>query len=321
MAAINDELQEKLQSYHLELAMEKSRVDAEQERTKSFIQDKEELTQRLAEARKLNEEKDRHANRLQKALDLANQHRVQAEESLNQLLTDPLTDLAPPQPNEEIEHLKSQLRISQLQLQSVSEMHLFREEEMQRQIESLQEQLLKAPAAMPPIESTPQEHTQFEDLPGGNDKGDAEEEEKIQEEIMETGLFSKLEENLTMEMETVQDPILWANMEWEKRIIHSANMEFFQYGDAHKYYHTPTLPLPLLKMESEALIQKLKPECADDEMGGYQEIDVKDWQRPEHMKYQPQWMKSWFCKHPATINSYALAPRELRTNPVFCPCI
>ena len=59
MAEINDELQEKLQNYHLALAVEKSNVEAERERTKSFMEDKADLAQRLSKALKINEEKDK----------------------------------------------------------------------------------------------------------------------------------------------------------------------------------------------------------------------------------------------------------------------
>ena len=98
-------------------------------------------------------------------------------------------------------------------------------------------------------------------------------------------------------------------------------MKFFKYGDAYKYYHTPTLPLPLLKLESEALAVKLKPDCDEDKIGGYQEINIRDWKRPENLEHQPKWCLNWFWKHPHTINSYDLAPRGLRTNAVLCPCI
>ena len=54
---------------------------------------------------------------------------------------------------------------------------------------------------------------------------------------------------------------------------------------------------------------------------GIQEIDVKDWKRPEKLEHQPKWRLNWFKKHPTTINADALAPRELQTNVVFCPCI
>ena len=66
MAEVNDELQEKIQRYEIELAMEKSKVNAEQERVKSFIQDRDELAHRLSEALKLCEEKDKQMTRMQK---------------------------------------------------------------------------------------------------------------------------------------------------------------------------------------------------------------------------------------------------------------
>ena len=96
------------------------------------------------------EEKEKHAARLQKALNIANQRRIQAEESLSQLLVDPLSGPTPAQePNEEIENLKSRLKISQVQLPGLSETYLRREEDLVRQVESLKEQLSKAPEVVP----------------------------------------------------------------------------------------------------------------------------------------------------------------------------
>lgn len=67
---------------------------------------------------------------MQKALDIANQQRNQTKESLNILLENPLATIAaPPQPNEEIAELKSQLRINELQLQSVCRMQIAKEQE------------------------------------------------------------------------------------------------------------------------------------------------------------------------------------------------
>ena len=86
---------------------------------------------------------------------------------------------------------------------------------------------------------------------------------------MNTNAYLVLEDQLTIKMEEVTYPILKANLRWEKRILHSADMKLFEYGDAYKYYHTPTLPLPLLKLESKALAVKLKPECDEEKIGGY----------------------------------------------------
>ena len=59
---------------------------------------------------------------------------------MSQFLNDPLAELAPaPEPNEEIEDLKSQLRSNQMQLTSVIERYIQREKELRMQIESLQE--------------------------------------------------------------------------------------------------------------------------------------------------------------------------------------
>ena len=117
------------------------------------------------------------------------------------------------------------------------------------------------------------------------------------------------------------DPIAKANMEWEHRIIHSANMKFFQYGDAYSYYHLPTLPLPLLKMESQAIAQKLKPTMLEEEIGGWAEIDLQAWRKPAVLAHQPKWRTSWFYKYPNNIIPYAQAPRDLWVTPVYCPCL
>ena len=150
MAMINDELKDKLLEYQVAIATEASKVDAEHQRVKSFIQDNQDLTLWLQAAIKRAEEKESHALRLQRALNLANQRNFKVEELLNQLLTDPLAALTPPpQPNEEIEQLKSQIRIQQMQLNSISESHLRREEEMFHQIVYLQDKLKQAPEAIP----------------------------------------------------------------------------------------------------------------------------------------------------------------------------
>ena len=78
-----------------------------------------------------------------------------------------------------------------------------------------------------------------------------------------------LKEELKAKLATKVNLIAKANMEWELHIIHSANMQFFQYGDAFSYYHLPTLPLPLLKMESQVCARKLQPNVLDEELVGW----------------------------------------------------
>ena len=159
------------------------------------------------------------------------------------------------------------------------------------------------------------------DNQGGDEEQERDEDEPLMERPMDPTSFSILEADLSIKIEEEQDPILKANMQWEKRIIHSANNQFFEYGDSYKYFHTPTLPLPLLKLESEACAIKLKPDCPEEETGGYAEVNVDEWRNPKTLQHQPNWRRNWFRKHPSTINAYAQAPRELRINPTFCPCI
>ena len=98
-----------------------------------------------------------------------------------------------------------------------------------------------------------------------------------------------LEEELKEKISQEIDPISKINMEWELRILHSANMDFFDYRDAYKYFHTPTLPLPLIYLESAACARKIWPDVLDDKLGGWHEVDVNDWRHPEVMKNQPNW--------------------------------
>ena len=83
-------------------------------------------------------------------------------------MSDPFAEIAPPpQPNEEIEKLKSQICIQQMHLNSVSEAFLRREEEMLKRIISLQDQLSRALKTVPPPESIQMGPTKFEDIQGG----------------------------------------------------------------------------------------------------------------------------------------------------------
>ena len=140
MAGINDELRDTIMESQVALATEQSKVDAEQLKHKSFIEENHELQGRLQAALKVANEKEKHAARLQKSLDIANLRRMQAEESVSQLLADPLVEPAStPISKEEIKNLKSQVKIGQIQLSALSETYLRREEDLVRQIESLKE--------------------------------------------------------------------------------------------------------------------------------------------------------------------------------------
>lgn len=95
----------------------------------------------------------------------------------------------------------------------------------------------------------------------------------------EKELYNLIEQNL--------EPIKKECIEWEQRILRSANLSFFKSGDATKSYHRPTLPYPLLKFETLKTKERLTPECPLEEIGGYQPITLSEWQTAKVMKHQP----------------------------------
>ena len=132
-----------------------------------------------------------------------------------------------------------------------------------------------------------------------------------EEEHLKVTEFIALEDEIKQKISTEVDPIAKANMEWELTILHSANMQFFQYGDAYNYYHLPTLPLPLLKMENQACAMKLMPKVPNKDLGGWDDIDLIAWHKLALLAHQLEWRINWFCKHPNNIIPYAQAPRDL----------
>ena len=94
-------------------------------------------------------------------------------------------------------------------------------------------------------------------------------------------------------------------------------MQFFQYADTFSYYHLPTLALPLLKLESQACGRKPRPNVLDEELGGWQNLDLIAWCLPAVLANQPKWQISWVCKHLDNITPYAKAPRNFQISPIF----
>ena len=72
--------------------------------------------------------------------------------------------------------------------------------------------------------------SEFAAMQGGQDTEVDEEEDPLRERIMDTNTYLILEDYLSIKMEEVTDPILKANMQWEQRILHSANMQFLNMG-------------------------------------------------------------------------------------------
>ena len=60
----------------------------------------------------------------------------------------------------------------------------------------------------------------------GEDKPD-ESSQPQEEQHLKVAKFTTLEEEIKKKISTKADPIAIANMEWELRILHSVNMQFF----------------------------------------------------------------------------------------------
>lgn len=84
-------------------------------------------------------------------------------------------------------------------------------------------------------------------------------------------------------------------------------------------YHTPTLPYSLLKLESLYCAQRIKPDCFDEDLRGFQSVDVSQWRNLVVLENQPGWRLKWFKKYPNSNNSYAQVSRNLQIDPIFCP--
>ena len=85
-----------------------------------------------------------------------------------------------------------------MQLNSVTESYLRREEEMLQTIINLQDQLNRAPKTIPPPESAQAGPTKFEAIQEGQDPGAEEEEDPLKERMMDTNAYLMLEYQLTI---------------------------------------------------------------------------------------------------------------------------
>ena len=108
-------------------------------------------------------------------------------------------------------------------------------------------------------------------------------------------------------------------MEWERRILHSACITLLTPAALRASYHLPTLPYPLLKLEVKLLKQTLLPQCPINELGGYQQVPIKDYEVIDIETNQPRWRQTWFTRNPMHKLHYVNAPQDVRIDPTFCP--
>ena len=133
--------------------------------------------------------------------------------------------------------------------------------------------------------------------------------EELSQEELE--LASLIQENL--------EPTQKACMEWEKRILHSSALCFPNRADATKAYNRPMIPYALIKHELIKTKERLTIDCPPEELGGYHPVSLDQWMSKANMQNQPQWRLRWFQKNPTSRITYALAPREKRIDPLYCP--
>ena len=183
------------------------------------------------------------------------------------------------------------LKVEEMQWITLTTVFMAQEEKNKAEIERLNKALQAYEQEDRTTLETPI-HPSQEQMPitkeGTTKEEDLEEGPAPEEEHLKVAEFQALEEELKAKISQEMDPVAKANMEWEQRIIHSANMKFFEYGDAYQYFHLPTLPLPLLKMESQAIALKLKPNVPEEEVGGWADVDLAAWRNPAVLAHQPK---------------------------------
>lgn len=131
--------------------------------------------------------------------------------------------------------------------------------------------------------------------------------------------LSRAEVELASLIEETLEPIQKECMEWEQRVLHSCHIVFPNAEEATKAYNKPLIPYALLKHELIKTKERLTIDCRKEELGGYQEISLDQWMTKANMQNQPKWRLGWFRRYPTSCTTYALAPRELRIDPLYCP--
>ena len=61
----------------------------------------------------------------------------------------------------------------------------------------------------------------------------------------------------------------------------------------------------------QLLKAKYPPECPTNELGGYEQVPIEDYQVAEIQQNQPPWRASWLVKYPKNKLHYLAAPQEL----------
>ena len=112
----------------------------------------------------------------------------------------------------------------------------------------------------------------------------------------QTDIEKELESRIRLEV----DAVVKECMEWEKHVLHLANLTYLKHGVGTIDYHMPTLPYPLIKQE--VLLRKNThiAQCPPiEDLGGYLPVIMDQWRGVTLFANQPAgWRLTWFYKFP-----------------------
>lgn len=105
-----------------------------------------------------------------------------------------------------------------------------------------------------------------------------------------------MEKEVKEKMMREVDDIIKECMHWEARVIHFACILYLKPEEIHADYHMLTLPYPLLKQEVQLMKKRFLPECQPNELGGYAQVPIQDYQVVDIEQNQPKWRNTWIKK-------------------------
>ena len=290
------------------------------------------MQKRAIKAEATLQEKERQESQMRTALRFANERRATAEETLNRLLEDPAIAAPAGQSSDDhykrrSEALEGQLKAKDLQMDVLTTTFLSKEKTMEATIKELHEKLEKAQKEIEAAKASsstipnPEPEVSRQEFLVEMEALASTTEEVVVELPKDDTLtqLSNAEIELAALISESLEPIQKECMEWEQRILHNCNLIFPNVEDATKAYNRSILPYALLKHEVIQTKERLTLKCPIEEIGGYEAVSLDQWLSKANMQNQPLWRLAWFRKYPLCRTTYALAPRELRIDPVYCP--
>lgn len=283
--------------------------------------------------------KDAEVKNLELAQQISLRRLKQAEEMMNEFLANPLAGTSKEANDTRIKDLINQLEQEKLtrqalaigwttqitnknkQIQELEEQVKALRKEVEKKDTELQAKVLVQPEQPPALAPSYFEHLEADiptssfDAAGPYEEPDYTVAGYTTANPRETDLEKELREQIQREV----DELVKECMQWEARVIHSACIVYLKPEAIHTDYHMPTLPYPLLKQEVQLMKKTFLPECQPNELGGYAQVPIQDYQVMDIEKKQPRWRQTWMKKNVRNRLHYLAAPQELRIDPTFFP--